>query len=213
MNGISFRSFCSRLRFTATFKYSFHKIRLLFRFPGKIPEIDVGFAISASSISSKVIYNVLLQTINTINERYAGYKVNFSVTVFGSRITTRLDLGNTAVSHEDLISAVNGLDEVSGPFNLKDALMEAERLFRSKVRPGAKPVFVVITDTGNDNDLQNAGDLLRRHGVIILSVNHTGDQMNYVTISHIDYLGTPTKTTDRPVFIAETIISKALKGK
>lgn len=37
--------------------------------------------------------------------------------------------------------------------------------------------------------------------------------MKSVTITHIDYLGTPSVVTGRPVVIAETIIYKALQGK
>lgn len=105
------------------------------------------------------------------------------------------------------------MDEVAGPIDLKEKLVEAEQLFRSLGRASAKKVFVVLTDTGNDNEIIAAGDILRRHGVVLLSVDRTGDKLNSVTITHIDYTGTPTVTTDRPVVVAETIIYKALQGK
>lgn len=160
-----------------------------------------------------MIFNLKLETINAINERYRGHRVSFSVIVYGNRVTTRLSLDNTQINHEKLMSDVNELAEVNGVIDLQAALMQAERLFRSLGRPSAKKVFVILTDTGNDNEIIAAGDILRRHGVILLSVNHTGDQMNSVTVTHIDYLGTPTRITDRPVVVAETIISKALLGK
>ena len=103
------------------------------------------------------------------------------------------------------------LDPVS--LDLRTALVKAEHLFRSLGRPGAKKVFVLMTDTGNDNEVLTAGDILRRRGIILLSINNSANVMNSVTISHIDYLGTPTVITGRPAVIAETIIYKALQGK
>ena len=156
----------------------------------------------------------MLESINTINERYRGYDVRFSILVYGRKKTTRIrDFSNTLDSHEGLISSVNKLEESPGVINLKAKLEEAERLFRSGGRSFSKKVFVVLTDTGNDNEIITAGDVLRRYGIILLSASHTGNQLNSVTISHIDYLSTPMITTDRPVVIAETIIYKALQGK
>ncbi|XP_068760301.1 coadhesin-like [Montipora capricornis] len=174
-----------------------------------IPEIDVGFAITGTSIASKFIFNLKLQTIEAINQRYRGYNVRFSVIVYGSVAETRLSLDNAQIDHSQLIADVSKLDPVS--LDLRTALVKAEHLFRSLGRPGAKKVFVVMTDTGNDNEVLTAGDILRRRGIILLSINHSANVMNSVTISHIDYLGTPTAITDRPAVIAETIIYKALQ--
>ena len=101
----------------------------------------------------------------------------------------------------------------SSSLDLTTALVRAENLFRSLGRPRAKKIFVPLTDTGNDNEVIAAGDILRRHGIILLSIKRTGNIMNSVTITHIDYLGTPSVITGRPVVIAETIIYKALQGK
>ena len=153
----------------------------------------------------------MLQTVNTINDRYKGFKVRFSVTVYGSKSTTRLAFFEK--NHEHLISIVNHLGDTPGPVNLKQALMEADLLFRFAVRSGEK-VFLLITDTGNEDELITAaGDLLKRNGVILLSLNDTGAQMNSVTVTHFDNLSTPNITTDRPVVVAETILYKALQGK
>ena len=108
---------------------------------------------------------------------------------------------------------MNHLGDTPGPVNLKQALMEADLLFRFAVRSGEK-VFLLITDTGNEDELITAaGDLLKRNGVILLSLNDTGAQMNSVTVTHFDNLSTPNITTDRPVVVAETILYKALQGK
>lgn len=174
-----------------------------------IPEIDVGFAITATSISSKVIFNLKLETIDAINKRYKGYNVNFSIIVYGSVRETRLSLADARVNHQQLIADVSQL--ASSSLDLTTALVRAENLFRSLGRPGAKKIFVPLTDTGNDNEVIAAGDVLRRHGIILLSIKRTGNIMNSVTITHIDYLGTPSVVTGRPVVIAETIIYKALQ--
>ena len=118
---------------------------------------------------------------------------------------------------DSLLAAANESLDVPGSIDLPKALSEAERLFQSDPNrtPFAKRVFIAITDTAisdNDTELISAGDGLRRQGILVFSVNNTGDGLSAVTITQIDFLGYPTFTTVRSVVIAETIIKKALEG-
>lgn len=185
---------------------------------GDIPLIDVGFGIRASEINSSAIFTVMIETRDTFNHRYAPGQVQYSVIIYGSKDTTILafDL-DSALDMNGLIEPVNQLDDVTGPIDLQEALTEAERLFQSSPRrsPLVKRVFIAITDTAlsdNDTELISAGDALRRQGILVFSVNDTGDGLNAVTITEIDFLGFPPVTTFRSVVIVETIIKKALEG-
>lgn len=162
----------------------------------------------------------MIETRDTINQRYGPGRVKYSVIIYGSKETKNLDFDvNDQLSLADLIAAANQTSDIPGPVDLRARLTDAERLFRSIhniKRPHAKKVFIAITDTAkseNDSELISAGEDLRRPGISVFSVNHTGDGMNAVTITSIDFLGMPTFTTVRSVVIAETIIKKALEGK
>lgn len=180
--------------------------------------IDVGFGIRASEINSSAIFTVMTETRDTINHRYGPGQVQYSVTVYGSKVTTNFNFNlDNALNLNALIAATNQLLDVPGPVDLPQVLTDAERLFQSHPnrRPFSERVFIAITDTAksdNDSALISAGDALRRQGILVFSVNNTGDGLNAVTITQIDFLGFPTFTTVRSVVIAETIIKKALEG-
>ena len=155
----------------------------------------------------------MVNASSTINERYRDFRVRFNIIVYGTKKTTRLsDFFDTLLSHNDLITSVRNLTDVSS-LPLQEKLREAENLFRSTGTKMAKRVFVPITDAGNGNEIITASNILRSHGIVLLSLNKNNvDQLSSVTISHVDYLGTPSTTTDRRVVIAEAIIYQALRG-
>ena len=185
---------------------------------GTIPLIDVGFGIRASEINSSAIFTVMTETRDTINHRYGPGQVQYSVIIYGNKGATSFTFDtDSALDMNGLIAAANQSLDVPGPIDLPKALKEAEQLFQSHPtrRPSAKRVFIAITDTAvtdNDTELISAGDALRRQGILVFSVNNTGDGLNAVTITEIDFLGFPPVTTVRSVIIAETIIKKALEG-
>ena len=160
----------------------------------------------------------MTETRDTINHRYGPGQVQYSVIIYGNKGATSFTFDtDSALDMNGLIAAANQSLDVPGPIDLPKALTEAEQLFQSHPtrRPSAKRVFIAITDTAvtdNDTELISAGDALRRQGILVFSVNNTGDGLNAVTITEIDFLGFPPVTTVRSVIIAETIIKKALEG-
>ena len=157
------------------------------------------------------MYDVMVQASSTINERYRDFRVRFNIIVYGTKKTRLSEFFNTLLSHNDLITSVKKLTDVSSS-PLQEKLREAENLFRSTGRPLAKRVFVPITDAGNGSEIITGSNILRSHGIVLLSLNKNVDQLSSVTISHVDNLGTPSTTTDRRVVIAEEIIYQALRG-
>lgn len=176
----------------------------------------MGFAIRDSEIDSVSLFTLMLETIETINDRYRPDRVKYSVIVYGNvNPTTSLDFDNVNINHNDLIDTVNQLVQIPGPVDLQEKLTDAEALFRSHGRQNAKKVFIVLTDvsgSGNDSAITTAGASLIGKGILVFAVNRSQDGTNVVTVTQIDYLGIPTFTTDRSVVIAETIIRKAMAG-
>ena len=184
--------------------------------------MDIGFALSATTVDSLAIFTLMKNIIVTIIERYGVDRVKFSVIVYGSVVTTQLGDFNRDFTQEDLIRAVNNTTPNPGPVNLDQALKQAVFIFKSTARSNAKRVFVVFTDTqtGNSqNSLIAQTALLRREGVLVLSAgfgsqsNQIGQQMiKSVIFAPVDYIGVPNYPTERPVVIAEAIMFKALQG-
>ena len=183
--------------------------------------MDIGFALSATTVDSSAIFTLMKNTIITIIERYGVDRVKSSVIVYGSVVTTQLGDFKRDFTQEDLIRAVNNTAPNPGPVNLDQALQQAVIIFNSKARPNAKRVFVVLTDnlaSNSENSLIAETALLRREGVLVLSAgfgsqsNQIGQQMNSVVFAPVDYIGVPNYPTERPVVIAEAIMFKALQG-
>lgn len=193
-----------------------------FQISGNIPDLDIGFALSAASVDSDSIFALMKQIINTIIDRYGMLNIRFSVIVYGSIVTTRFTFDNTKFTQEDLIRAVNETERAPGMPDLEMALTEAKRLFQATSRPNDTRVLVLFTDVVglvNESALAACADRLRKQGVLILSVgfgaqaNQISNQMKKVVISQSDYMAVPNVTTERPVVVAETIMFKALQGK
>ena len=184
--------------------------------------MDIGFALSATTVDSSAIFTLMKNVINTIIERYGVGSVKFGVIVYGRVVTTQLGDFNRDFTQEDLIRAVNNTQPNPGPVNLDQALQQAAVIFRSTARQNAKRVFVALTDnmaSSSENSLIGQTALLRREGVLVLGVgfgsqsNQIGEQMNSaVVFVPDDYIGVPNYPTERPVVIAEAIMFKALQG-
>lgn len=184
--------------------------------------MDIGFALTASSIDSVAIFTLMKNTISTIIERYGVGRVQFSIIVYGSVRTTQLAEFNSDFTQEQLINAVNQLQPNPNPNQtLDEGLKQAQALFRGKARQNAKKVFVLLTDTVsrvNDNALIVQTARLRREGVFLLSVgfgsqsSRIGNQMNSVVYTTDDFIGVPNYPNERVVVIAEAIMFKALAG-
>lgn len=186
-----------------------------------IPLIDIGFALSATSKDSQNVFNFMKDTIRTIIERYGVERVKFSVIVYGEVVTTELGDFKFNFTQEYLINEINKLTPIPDNRNLDGALAQAESLFRTKARPNAKKVLVVLTDNvakpDSSDELLVYTSKLRKGDVLILSVGLgsesklIGNQMSSVVFASRDYVGVPNYTSERVVVVAETIMTKALE--
>ena len=112
-----------------------------------MPLIDLTFAISATSISADSTFLLMQTTINNIVSDYGIVRIHYSVIVFGSVTTTRIDFGTNIIDKDELIRLVARLTKLPGPVNLDLALEDAKIVYQSQeVRPEARRFLVVIMD-------------------------------------------------------------------
>lgn len=132
--------------------YYLHQHVILFD-SANIPEIDLTFALSATSVSSETTFNLMKSTVNRIIQEYGIDRIHFSVIVFGSVSTTHIDFSRTFPDKDALIRLVSRLPKKSGDPDLAKALESAVRVYELKeVRPHAKKVLVVIMDNKSVNN-------------------------------------------------------------
>lgn len=115
-----------------------------------MPLIDLTFAISATSISADSTFLLMQTTINNIVSDYGIVRIHYSVIVFGSVATTRIDFGTNIIDKDELIRLVARLTKLPGPVNLDLALEDAKIVYQSQeVRPEARRFLVVIMDNNS----------------------------------------------------------------
>ena len=140
-----------------------------------IPEIDLTFAISATSIQADSTDFLMKETINTIIQQYGIDIIHYSVIVFGTIATTHFNFSYIPPSRDDLIREVSRrLPRANGRPDLVEALEDAKRVYElQEVRPNARRVLVVIMDNASvsdENELKNAVNALVNNSVFIIGV-------------------------------------------
>lgn len=140
-----------------------------------IPNIDLAFAISATSANSNQSYDLMKNTIKQFIDQYGVDKIHYSLIVYGNSTARVVNFNHTfPPSASDLRSAIDAQPAISGGPYLEDALQEAFDVFNeTEGRPDAKKVLVVMTDenSGADsNSLSTAVKPVEDLGVLVLSV-------------------------------------------
>ena len=143
-------------------------------FSVNLPEIDLTFAISATSVEADSTIMLMRNTINSIIQQYGTDRIHYSVIIFGSVATTHFDFSNAPPDQDDLIRRVGRLPIADGRPDLVKALEDAKRVYElQEVRPNARRVLVVIMDNSsvsNEVDLKKAVHALVNNSVFIIGV-------------------------------------------
>jgi hypothetical protein len=98
-------------------------------------EVDLAFAISASSRDADTIYALMKDTIQSIIDICGGSKIRYSLIIFGSQPSTRLSFAENMPEAEELKNFVRNLPRRSGVPAIDKAMQEAQRLFDGQGRP------------------------------------------------------------------------------
>ncbi len=185
-----------------------------------MPEIDLAFAISATSASSNQSYALMQNTIKQLIDTYGVDKIHYSLIVYGASVVRVVNFNNSfPISASDLKAAIDAQPPLSGGPVLTDALQEAFRVFnKTEVRPNAKKVLVVMPDANSgaaDNSLSAAVKPVEDIGVLVLSVavgsGVDRNELSVISPNPNDVISA--SLNENPSVVAGNIIDRILNRK
>ena len=185
----------------------------------RVPEIDLGFVISATAVSASDTFQRIKDTINTIIEEYGiSSRLRYGLIVFGSEARKKLNFTDESADVNSLKAKIMSAQHPAGEPDLQKALEEAKKMFDSAPsRPGVKKVLVVIIDkksTSSPEDVKEVLTPLEEEEVKIVpvAVGSSADptELEQIT-SNRGYLIETQRELD-PDTTAEEIMEKVLKG-
>ena len=178
------------------------------------------FALSATSVSSSLSYELMRNTIKRFIDRYGVNNIHYSIIVYGNQVVRVVNFNRTfPLSANELKIAIDKQPALSGGPVLINALQEAYRVFKESVgRPGAKKVLVVMTDKNSGsrpNFLSQAVRPLEDLGVLVISVG-VGDgvsrsELSIISPNPLDVISA--RLSINPSVLAVRIMERILKRK
>ena len=151
-----------------------HQLLVFLFYSANIPDIDLTFALSATSVPSERTFNLMKSTVNRIIQQFGITRIHYSVIVFGSSPTTHFNFSRTFPNKDDLIRVVSRLPKKSGDPDLAKALESVTKVYELKqVRPNAKKVLVVILDketVNNPNEFNKFVPVFVDKGILVIGV-------------------------------------------
>lgn len=185
-----------------------------------MPNIDLAFAISATSANSNQSYDLMKNTIKKFIDQYGVDKIHYSLIVYGDSIVRVVNFNHTfPPSAIDLKAAIDAQPAISGGPYLEGALQEAFKVFNeTEGRPDAKKVLVVMTDenSGTDeNSLSTAVKPVEDLGVLVLSVGPGSavdrNELSVISPNPLDVISPA--LGENPSVVADRIMERILRRK
>lgn len=185
-----------------------------------MPNIDLAFAISATSANSNQSYDLMKNTIKKFIDQYGVDIIHYSLIVYGDSIVRVVNFNHTfPPSAIDLKAAIDAQPAISGGPYLEDALQEAFKVFNeTEGRPDAKKVLVVMTDenSGTDeNSLSTAVKPVEDLGVLVLSVGAGSavdrNELSVISPNPLDVISPA--LGENPSVVADRIMERILRRK
>lgn len=122
----------------------------------EIAEVDLAFALSATSSTPDSTFQKMKSVVEKMIGRYDVGKVRYGLVTFGDEATTHVTFDQSVKNKDSLVSLVSRTSRATGGPNLDKAMGELTRLFNSvaaRARPKAKKIAVVIIDKKSVSDL------------------------------------------------------------
>ena len=185
-----------------------------------MPNIDLAFAISATSANSNQSYDLMTNTIKQFIDEYGVDKIHYSLVVYGNSVVRVVNFNHTfPPSASDLKAAIDAQPPISGGPVLEDTLQEAFKVFNeTEGRPDAKKVLVVMTDenSGADsNSLSTAVKPVEDLGVLVLSVGVGSavdrSELSVISPNPLDVISPA--LGENPSVLADRIMERILRRK
>ena len=136
--------------------------------------MDLGFALSASSVLHNETFKLMKDTINYIITTYDTQKIHYSVLVYGVTAKIEINFGQTPPSPQQLKTAVEKLRAGTGVPNLAGALEKALKMFEDdNRRPLTQKVLVIMADKrsgSTEDELKKAARPLEERDIKVIPV-------------------------------------------
>lgn len=179
-----------------------------------VPEVDLGFALSASSVFYNETFKLMKDIINYIVDAYGTRKIHYSVLVYGDTATIEINFGQTPPSPQQLKTAVEKLRVETGVPNLAGALEKALKMFEDDDRrPLTRKVLVIMADSksrSTEDEIIKAARPLEERDIKVIPVA-VGEEADPVELETT----TPDKTNvietgkeEDPKMVGEKIMDK-----
>lgn len=187
--------------------------------PG-LSDIDITFALSATSANSNATYTFMQNTLKTFIDKYGANQIQYSIIVYGDRVE-RVVTFNSSFPPTDnqLKSAIDAQSALTGGPVLEDALQETFKIFNeSKGRPAAKKALVVVTDNNSGTDkgkLSAAVKTVEEQKVLVISVAVGGvvdtNELAIISPNPLDVIST--NVNEIPEKVGDRVIDRILRRK
>lgn len=183
-----------------------------------IPELDLVFAISATSSNPEKTFNKMKEVIYSIIDNYGSSKIHYGFVVFGSGSTISNAFDNKQPNDLQLKSIITNTQRAGGPVQLDNLLTKVKGMYNSHSHSKAKKVLVVMLDnkaiTSPSDIKSSANELMDKNvKVVLVAIGNDADpkQLEKAT----DDEGNVIKDKDiaDPEGLGQKIMDRALKGR
>ena len=182
-----------------------------------VPELDLGFAIAASSLEADKTFQLMKDTIAEVVKGYKLDKINYGLIVFGDAASIKIQFGRFNKVN-NLLRYLAVIPKQTRGAALDEMLKEAERLFAAPgSRVHARKVLVAITDLASGLSSSQLIDAAKKWQdkdikIVAVAIGEQADTKELeVLTSTQNIIEEP--ITVRPNELKSTIMEKVLKGK
>lgn len=181
--------------------------------------IDLVFAISASSTEAKETFELMKETLLSIVSEHGAENIHYTVMTYGSVTRTIVDFQDTFPDEQALLKKLESLSAVGGTPDLDLALADAKKAFEAPgARPDAKKILVFLVDNksgSTEEDVLKSAMSLEEAGVKVIPVG-IGSEVNREELEKTtplkgNIIEVPTK--ESPEKLGKKIIDKVRESK
>ena len=172
-----------------------------------MPEIDVVFALTATTGDADDTYQRMKDAVEIITDMYGMNRLRYSFIVYGTLPNIRFDFKTNFPRRESLKYFIEQARRETGRPDTKELLDKAMQIVKdSSVRPSAKKILVLLTDGAsydNPKEVESSIKAMEEQGVPVLI---------FALISNPQTDFEFPKTVE-PRELAEKVMEKVLAGK
>lgn len=181
--------------------------------------IDLVFAVSASSTEAKETFELMKDTLLSIVSTHGVENLHYTVMTYGSLTRTIVDFQDTFPDEQALLKKLESLSTVPGTPDLDLALADAKKAFEARgARPDAKKVLVFLVDSksgSTEEDVLKSAMSLEEAGVKVIPVG-IGSKVNREELEKTtplkkNIIEVPTK--ENPEKLGKKIINKVRESE